>query len=509
VIHKIKGLYDNDRGLSVRAISRELGLSRNTVRKYLRMDETDIGTRLGDPSRTKRLDWHRDYLIGQLKHFPRLSAVKLARRLRERVPDIDVSDRSIRRYVQGLKQQVAQGQWRYYEPITDTVPGVQCQVDPGELRGVMVGGEARTLHFVVFVLSCSRLMYVGVSFRPLDTATFIQLHDEAFRYFGGVTEECVYDQTKLVVIREQYRELTLNQRFHQYATTADYRIHACEGYDPESKGKVEAGVKYVKQDCLYGEVFADEAAVREHLQQWLESVANARAHGTTGRVPRAHFESEERQQMKPYLTPQSLVQPGSELETRQADKTGLISWRANKYSVPMAWQQAVVGVRSHDDQLLILDQQTGEEIARHTVCLEKGRTIKNNHHYRDHTQRIADLEEAIGRLLAPEQANTLCQLLKRTSPRIYKDQLVAARDLLKAHRPVKSEQMAELLEHRELTAMGLRRHLEAWAQAAVRGRSVRDRVYDPHDQTAGASASLSAYALLGRPSGQEVTHEPA
>jgi transposase len=116
-------------------------------------------------------------------------------------------------------------------------------VDPGELLGVMVGGVELTLHFLVFVLSCSRLMSVGVSFRPLDTATFIQLHDEAFRYFGGVTEECVYDQTKLVVIREQYRELTLNQRFHQYASTADYRIHACEGYDPESKGKVEAGVK--------------------------------------------------------------------------------------------------------------------------------------------------------------------------------------------------------------------------------------------------------------------------
>ena len=64
MIHKIKGLYDNDRGLSVRAISRELGLSRNMVRKYLRMDEADIGARLGDPSRTKRLDWHRDYLIG-------------------------------------------------------------------------------------------------------------------------------------------------------------------------------------------------------------------------------------------------------------------------------------------------------------------------------------------------------------------------------------------------------------------------------------------------------------
>ena len=53
MIHKIKELYDNGRGLSVRAISRELDLSCNTVRKYLRMNETDIGARLGDPSRTK------------------------------------------------------------------------------------------------------------------------------------------------------------------------------------------------------------------------------------------------------------------------------------------------------------------------------------------------------------------------------------------------------------------------------------------------------------------------
>ena len=63
------------------------------------------------------------------------------------------------------------------------------------------------MHFVVFVLSYSRLMYAGLSPRPIDTATFIRLHDAAFRYFGGRPEECVYDQTKLVVLHEQYREL--------------------------------------------------------------------------------------------------------------------------------------------------------------------------------------------------------------------------------------------------------------------------------------------------------------
>lgn len=509
MIHKIKGLHDNGRGLSVRAISRELGIARNTVRKYLKMDESAITAVQDDPSRTKRLDEHREFLIHQLKAYPKLSAVKLARRLRDKVGELPASERSLRRYVQALKQQVAEGQWRYYEPVMDTVPGVQCQVDPGELRGVWVGGQERTVHFVVFVLSCSRLMYVGVSFAPLNTESFIQLHDEAFRYFGGVTEECVYDQTKMVVIDEQYRELTLNQRFHQYATTADYRIHACEGYDPESKGKVEAGVKYVKQDGLYGEVFDGEDDLRQHLRHWLESVANVRIHGTTGRQPREHFEAEERVHLRPYGVPRSLLDTGAELATRQADKTGLISWRANKYSVPMAWQQARVGVCERDGALLIHDLETGEQIASHTLCTEKGRVIKNTHHYRDHAQRITDLEAAIGGLLPEGQGDKLCRLLQQTSPRIYKDQLAAARTLLLEHAPVDSALIEDLVRQRQLTATALKRYLEAWQQAEARGRAVQDRCYEPHAGAQAQSADFNAYAGLGQSSGQEVTHEPA
>lgn len=508
MIHKIKGLYDNGQGLSIRAIARELGISRNTVRKYLSMDEAAIDAAQTNSSRTKLLDEHRDYLIHQLKAYPRISAVKLARRLRDRVGELPASERSIRRYVQALKREVATGQWRYYEPVLDAVAGVQCQVDPGELRGVRVGGQERTLHFVVFVLSCSRLMYVGVSFQPLDTETFIQLHDEAFRYFGGVTEECVYDQTKLVVIDEQYRELTLNQRFHQYATSAGYRIHACEGYDPESKGKVEAGVKYVKQDALYGECFADEADVRTHLHDWLETVANARVHGTTGRTPREHFDTNEQAQLRPYLVPDKLLRRRPATDTRRADKTGLISWRANKYSVPMNWQQAQVGVHEQADELCIHDLETGDEIARHVLSREKGRIIKNNHHYRDPAQRIADLEKAINGLLPAGQGTALCRLLKETSPRIYKDQLVGARDLLKAHAPIDSERLADLLQHPRLTARQLREHLEAWQQAQARGRSP-EPICVPGADSQLAPADLSAYARLGRSSGQEVTHEPA
>ncbi len=106
-----------------------------------------------------------------------------------------------------------------------------------------------------------------------------------------------------MVLHEQYRELELNQAFAAYATAAGFRIHACEGYDPESKGKVEAGVKYVKGNALAGEVFDDWGHLEAHVRQWLDEVANIRRHGTTGEAPQVRFECDEQAQLGPYLTP--------------------------------------------------------------------------------------------------------------------------------------------------------------------------------------------------------------
>ncbi len=489
MIHKIKALHNERAGLSIRSIARELGISRNTVRKYLRMDEVAIGEQQSHRTRHKQLDDYRDYIVTLLSQFPNLSAVnkrvfdlvkdfgtsespkstrsstthwcpgrpghpafrhniasslrlhtglpydwtprsdaplgsplapsarrvsrvasrlpgttrlrfalhggqRVLRKLKERHPELSVSDRSARRYIKALKETVSLRQKRYYEPV-ESLPGVQCQVDGGELRGLSVGGEAATVHFVVFVLSYSRLMYAGLSPRPIDTATFIRLHDAAFRYFGGRPEECVYDQTKLVVLHEQYRELELNQAFAAYATAAGFRIHACEGYDPESKGKVEAGVKYVKGNALAGEVFDDWGHLEAHVRQWLDEVANIRRHGTTGEAPQVRFECDEQAQLGPYLTPASLA-PQASAETRKVDKTGLLSWRANKYSAPMAYQGSRVGVCAEAGELVLLDLESGEEIARHVISQDKGTIVRNNDHYRNKAARVADLEATIG-----------------------------------------------------------------------------------------------------------------
>lgn len=506
MIHQIKALYNHGNGLSERQIAKQLGISRNTVSKYLKLPEPAITALLSDTDRVKKLDDYRDYIVQLLQTYPGLSAVKVLRKLKAKVDALAVSDRSVRRYIQALKLEISVKQPRYYEPVLDMIPGEQCQVDGGELRGVMIGGRETTVYFMVFVLSYSRLLHVSVSARPIDTDTLIRQHDAAFRYFGGMPAECVYDQTKLVVISETFRELQLNQRFHQYATAAGFHIRACEGYDPESKGKVEAGVKYVKYNGLYGETFTDWRDLERYLADWLDRTANQRVHGRTGQSPRALYDREEQAKMLPYLTP-SCIDAASAMVTRKADKTGLIAWQSNKYSVPMAYQSARVGVCEHNGQLRISDLSSGEVIAEHSVCLDKGQIIKNTHHYRDINLRVEALEQELQQLLAkPDLALALCALLKASSPKIYKDQLVGAKQVLaehiRHHGAIPEALWQRLLDTPRLTATGLKERLGAYQQHPDRLKAPPLVVSAPSIQ-----ANLKPYGgLNGHSNGQGESH---
>ncbi len=507
MIHKIKSLYDNGNGLSERMIAKELGISRNTVSKYSKMPEAVITEQLSKTDRSKKLDEYRNFIIHLLQTYPGLSAVKVLRKLKAKVEPLDVSDRSVRRYIQALKDEISFKQPRYYEPVIDMMPGVQCQVDGGELRGVMIGGKETTVYFMVFVLSYSRLVHVSVSSQPIDTQTLIYQHDAAFRYFGGRPQECVYDQTKLVVIHEIFRELELNQRFHQYATAAGFHIRVCEGYDPESKGKVESGVKYVKQNGLYGETFNDWKSLETYVADWLDTVANQRVHGTTGQQPWAHYAHEEKLKMQPYLTPSCVADKPAATETRQVDKTSLISWQSNKYSVPMAYQSAKVGVAAHAGQLLITDLASGDLIAEHVISLEKGQIIKNTHHYRDRQQRVEALEAALEQQLGDSAGQRLCALLKATSPKIYKDQLLGAKQIIAMHTlrygGISADLLERILTAPRLTATQLRAMLEAYQLNPER---LSTALADQPD-TEYSFRALAHYAVLnGQLTGQGESH---
>lgn len=462
MIHKIKLLYDDGNGYSIRAIANELQVSRNTIRRYLQMNEEEISRYLKNRERTKELDKYKEYIISLLEKYEKLSAVKIKRKLKAKGIVLTVSNRSVRRYVNRIKQNIAVKQKRYYEPVIDMVPGVQCQVDPGEIRNVPVGDKFITVYFVVFVLSFSRQMYVAASKRPINTEMFIRMHDEAFRYFDGVCEECVYDQTRLVAIREEFREVWFNERFYQYASAARFDIRVCEGYDPESKGKVESGVKYVKNDFFYGDTFDSFDQLKTDLFSWANTVANNRIHGTTKKRPEEVYSLIEQSKMKPYLQPGMMFDVNG--QKRNVDKTSLISYKSNKYSVPMIYQSSTVMIRQDSTKLMIYNPESSDMIAEHDICEGKGHIIKNTNHYRDHRKRIKDLEEDIAEIVGNELGQKLCTILKASSPKIYRDQFTGLIKVIKQHSDKQDidNPLGLLAERPRLTVTFIRDYLEAF-----------------------------------------------
>ena len=138
----------------------------------------------------------------------------------------------------------------------------------------------------------------------------------------------------------------------------------------------------------------------------------------------------------------------------------------------MAYQSAKVGVSTHAGQLLIKDLAQGKQIAEHVISLEKGQIIKNTHHYRDRQQQVETLEAALSEQLGDNDKQRLCALLKASSPKIYKDQLLGAKQVIATHTVQYGEINADLLERiltsPRLTASQLRDRLEAYQLSSGR-----------------------------------------
>ena len=418
VYHKIKALSDET---SYRDCARRLGISINTVKKYRKMSMEEAASYFGRSTRPSQFEKAREFIIDQLRRFPRLKSPKLLRKIKTRYPLITAGERALRRYISPIRQQLkteGSRKIRYYAPVLDMKPAVQVQVDIGE---IMVErneeGERFKVYFVSFVFSYSRKKYMTFQGRCYDTDSFIDAHIKAFSYFGGIAQEYVYDQTKLVVINERYREVWFNERFYQFACQCGFKIHVCEGYDPESKGKVENSICYIKNDFLYGDYFETIDAVNKEAYNWLDEVANHRIHSVTRRPPNEMFEEE-----RPHLKPLPSIFEAHCL--RKADKTGLISFEGNKYSVPFKYQRQQVWVEKVEDQLLIKDRLSGSKLAQYTLSKFKGQIIKNNNHYRDYRKPLEAISKEAVKLFDSLEASAILILrLKVDNAAIARDQL--------------------------------------------------------------------------------------
>ena len=271
------------RGESVRSIARELGCSRNTVRRYLRGDQAE---RYGPRAvRACKLDGYKAYLQERIDQArPRwIPATVLMREIAERGYDGGISQ---------LKAWLAPFKVSEPEPVVrfETPPGKQMQADFTTVRH-----GRHPLRAVVAALGYSRAGFVKFGERE-DAATLCRGLHEAFDYFGGVPEQVLFDNTKAVVIeRDAYGpgRHRWNDDLLELAERCGFAPRLCQPYRAQTKGKVERFNGYLKGSFVVPLAASIEAAglrldaqvANRHVRRWLDEVANVRVHATTGAVP--------------------------------------------------------------------------------------------------------------------------------------------------------------------------------------------------------------------------------
>lgn len=130
--------------------------------------------------------------------------------------------------------------YRQYESVPELPVGKQMQVDFGEIivQRALTGKRVK-LYCIGFVLSHSRFKYIEWQDKPFTTRDVIRTHENAFDYFGGRTEEIVYDQDKLMIVSENHGDILFTKQFQSYVLEKQFIVHVCRAADPESKGKLK------------------------------------------------------------------------------------------------------------------------------------------------------------------------------------------------------------------------------------------------------------------------------
>jgi transposase len=344
-----------ERGWSRRRIAAELGMSRNTLSRYLAQGEWQP---YSTANRCGQLDGYREWLQQQFEQHHGNAEVVRQELVKQK--GIRVSLRTVERAVQVWREalrQSAQATVRY-----ETRPGKQLQADFGELW-VPIGGERVKVHLCVLTLGYSRRQVIRV-YRHQKQRHWLQALEEAFRFWEGIPQQVLVDNAKALITLNNPRtgELVINPTFAAFARHWGFTPKACWPNRPQTKGKDERGVGYVKRSGIAGHRFDTWGQMEAHLEWWNREIADLRVHGTTGELPLVRFERDEASALmalngKPsYLAEQEF--------SRRVARDCCVQVEGNWYSVPAALVRQNVMVQIRNQQVVI--RQSGRIVARHS-----------------------------------------------------------------------------------------------------------------------------------------------
>lgn len=357
------------RGIGKRTIAREVGISINTVRRYLRAP-VEAGHQVR-PARRLTDRWRSEArrLYGESAGG---NAAVVRRVIAER--GLAVSERTIQRAVADLRR--AQRVAALATVRVETPPGEQLQIDFGQ-KHLHIAGASVRVFLLVAVLSYSRRLFVkpflnerGDDWREGIAAAFV--------HFGGVPRVVLGDNARALVLGRDRATGTVSFQPAYLAFCRDWDVQprACAPYRARTKGKTEAGVKYVKRNALADQTFASFGALEQHLAAWMV-LADQRRHGTTREAPITRFDRDERDRLRP-LPVRALPRRVQRLRRRVA-LDAFVDLDTVRYSVPHRLVRDHVEVVVEDEHVQIFHGT--ELVARHPRAREPFARVVDPRHY--------------------------------------------------------------------------------------------------------------------------------
>jgi transposase len=368
VVRQLRALQRQ--GWGAKRIARELELARNTVRRYMRGGvDAEVQVR---PHR-RRLDTAgRTQAVELFDGTAEGNAVVVAELLEGR--GYAASVRTVQRAVEQRRRERTAAQVATVR--FETAPGHQMQIDFGQ-KLVPIAGELVRVYLLVAVLSYSRRLYAKafLSERQDDWREGIA---GAFRHFGGVPRVLLGDNARALVTSRDRSTGTVvfHPGYLQFCRDWDVEPRACAPYRARTKGKTEAGVKYVKRNGLAGRPFESFAALEAHLADW-QVQADRRVHGTTHERPVDRFEGAEREALR--ALPQRPLPVRERRLPRRVAHDALVDVDTVRYSVPHQLVRDRVEVLVGEQEVQIF--RGAEVVARHRRSFEPHSKVVDPQHF--------------------------------------------------------------------------------------------------------------------------------
>ena len=355
---KIK-VYKDQHGLKCSQTARELNLDYRTVEKWL--DKKQYQQRKS-PRRASKLDPFKVQIVRMLEAHP-YTAAQIFQRLVE--DDFDGGYTIVKEYVRKVRPPKIKAFLKL-----SFAPGECAQVDWGSYGSVAVGETRRRLSFFVMVLCYCRMMYV--EFTVSQTMEhFLGCHQNAFEWFGAVPGKVMVDNLKSAVLeRIVGKDPVFNPKYLDFANHHGFTIVPCAVGKGNEKGRVESGVGYVKKNFLAGLDIPDFNALKPAVIHWLNTVANVRVHGETGKRPVDRFDRERQSmtQLPPY--PYDIAT----ISQVRASRQFRVAVDGNRYSVPAEYAGVQLTLKTYPDRLCIYHRE--KLITRHVRIYDRKKDVE-------------------------------------------------------------------------------------------------------------------------------------